>query len=149
MDARGKIFKIFDDIIDERLQQQAKGEGEADDTRDFLAEVLRNISDKQVARESMLAQFFAAQDNLQNLLGWTLYELTRNSEWMQRMREESQTNNPTGAVLDYNDLKACILFVATARDADFRPSITRSTLLSSTRFCGYGPACRVTRGSRW
>lgn len=101
-EARAHLWKICDEIIEERLEQQKRGELE--DGGDFLTQLLPNVADKQVARESMFALLFAGQESLLNLLCWSLYELSRSPTWRARMRQEGQEQNPTGAIVGYNAL---------------------------------------------
>lgn len=102
-EARAHLWKICDEIIEERLEQQKRGELE--DGGDFLTQLLPNVADKQVARESMFALLFAGQESLLNLLCWSLYELSRSPEWRARMRQEGQEQNPTGAIVGYNAMQ--------------------------------------------
>lgn len=64
----------------------------------------------QVIRETMVALFFAGQENIVNVFSWSLHELSRNPYWLQRMREEAEANGAAGRVIDYNSVsvsKSC------------------------------------------
>lgn len=71
---------------------------------DFLASLLDSgLSDTDI-RDAIVTLFFAGHDNFLNVLGWSLHELSRAPEWLNRMREEAQSTNSQGGVIGYADI---------------------------------------------
>ncbi|KAJ8454149.1 hypothetical protein ONZ45_g19418 [Pleurotus djamor] len=55
---------------------------------------------------------FAGRDNVQNALSWTLTELHKKPEWVQRLREESESLNPNDGVIPYEALNTYHIHLA-------------------------------------
>ncbi|KAF7791067.1 hypothetical protein EIP86_002028 [Pleurotus ostreatoroseus] len=54
----------------------------------------------------MVTMLFAERDNTSSSLAWSLYELTRHREWLQRMREEAVALGTVGQVPDYSNINS-------------------------------------------
>ncbi|XP_060181347.1 geraniol 8-hydroxylase-like [Lycium barbarum] len=87
----GKLFKLFDDLIDERLEEKRRGCSEKSD----VLEVLLNISTKNPEEidqnhiKSMFLDLFAAgTDTTTSTLEWAMAELLRQPEIMKKVQAE-------------------------------------------------------------
>ncbi|XP_060181244.1 geraniol 8-hydroxylase-like [Lycium barbarum] len=87
----GKLFKLFDDLIDERLEEKRRGCSEKSD----VLKVLLNISAKNPEEidqnhiKSMFLDLFAAgTDTTTSTLEWAMAELLRQPEIMKKVQVE-------------------------------------------------------------
>ena len=80
-----------------------RGEGLANED-DYLAVLLASRLGRQATRETLVATLFAGQNNSVNLLGWSLYELSRSPTWIQRMRDEAKANRTDGDIIGWNSV---------------------------------------------
>uniref|UniRef100_A0A0W0FBP4 Putative monooxygenase n=1 Tax=Moniliophthora roreri TaxID=221103 RepID=A0A0W0FBP4_MONRR len=102
--ARSEISKIIDEIVQERRKLHSSGALECG--KDFLSALLDNPSledDQKLLRDTLVTLLFAARDNIQNVLGWSLYELGRSPQWLERMRNECRSHEDVH-LIQYKDL---------------------------------------------
>ncbi len=62
---------------------------------DFLDRLLQDLprtNNITLVRETLLAALFGGHDTLTNSLQWAVYELQRNSDWVEKLREESESH---------------------------------------------------------
>ncbi|PAV14625.1 cytochrome P450 [Pyrrhoderma noxium] len=101
INARTELWEIADSVIHERRTNYLDSKSSGGD---FLASLLDSgLSDTDI-RDAIVTLFFAGHDNFLNVLGWSLHELSRAPEWLNRMRKEAQSTNSQGSVIGYADI---------------------------------------------
>ncbi|EEB92290.1 hypothetical protein MPER_09226 [Moniliophthora perniciosa FA553] len=130
--ARSEIFRIIDEIVQERRKLRSSGALEYG--KDFLSTLLDNPSledDEKLLRDTLVTLLFAARDNIQNVLGWSLYELERSPQWLEKMRDESRNHADVHSI-QYKDLSC---------GRTLRSHLERNTLFikqCSMKLCDFG-----------
>ena len=94
------LWDMADSLIDERLGQRDASSQEDD----FLSVLLSSDLDRESIRESIVSAIFGGQDNLVNVIAWSLYELMRRPVWIQRMRQEVEKNRREDHVVRYGSV---------------------------------------------
>ncbi|KAL6304066.1 cytochrome P450 [Sparassis latifolia] len=149
--ARAELFKIVEEIV-----QQRKSAGrDQDENYDFLSTLLRDgqVQDPALLRGTLITLLFAAKDNTQNSLSWSLYELSRSPVWLEKLRQEAFCNGDPTQIVQYRNLanypNHLAVFYETIRLWPGVPKNTRVALqddvLPAIPAEGYGPV-RVARG---
>jgi hypothetical protein len=114
--ARRHVHEVVDDIISTRRSEPDCATGIA--TPDFVSQLLTAEPAKPplVVRDTLVSLLFAGQDNILNILNWSMHSLLQNPKWMANMREEaiSQAHKNTSG-LAYENIKVSFLIVLCTR----------------------------------
>ncbi|EKM52815.1 uncharacterized protein PHACADRAFT_261462 [Phanerochaete carnosa HHB-10118-sp] len=148
--ARAGLWAVADRVIDERLKLREQGLSNEDD---YLSVLLASELDRQRTRETLVALFFAGQDNLVNVLGWSLHELSRSPLWMQRMIDEAEANGADGRIIDYNSVSSYPVHLAVLYETlRLWPGVPKNSryakeddVLPGIPLLGYGPV-KISKG---
>ncbi|GBE79002.1 predicted protein [Sparassis crispa] len=149
--ARTEFFNIIEEIVQER---KSSGKN-LEDNGDFLSALLRDgqVQDPALLRDTLVTLLFAAKDNTQNSLAWSLYELSRSPVWLKKLRQEALSNGAPTQGVQYSNLGGypihLAVFYETLRLWPGVPKNSRVALkddvLPAIPEEGYGPV-RVSRG---
>ncbi|GJE95571.1 cytochrome P450 [Phanerochaete sordida] len=148
--ARAKLWTVADRIADERLHLREEGLSNEDD---YLTVLLASQLGRQLTRETLVAILFAGQDNNVNLLGWSLYELTRSPSWIQRMRDEAESKGVDGRIIDWNSVSSYPVHLAVLYETlRLWPGVPKNSrcameddILPGIPSLGYGPV-KISKG---
>ncbi|GJE95572.1 cytochrome P450 [Phanerochaete sordida] len=148
--ARATLWAAADRAADERIR--LRGEGLANED-DYLAVLLASRLGRQGTRETLVSILFAGQDNNVNLLGWSLYELTRNPSWIQRMRDEAEANGADGRIINWNSVSVYHIHLAVLYETlRLWPGVPKNSryamkddILPGIPALGYGPV-KISKG---
>ncbi|EGO28594.1 putative monooxygenase [Serpula lacrymans var. lacrymans S7.9] len=148
---RSELYDIVNNIIQDRKMS-------CEDKGDFLSTLLSDSSlgakDPDFLRDTLVTLLFASRDNTQNVLGWSLYEMSRKPEWFDKMREEALAlKDLDGEVTRYGELSKyhihLAVFYETLRLWPGVPKNARLALrddvLPAIPEYGYGPV-RISKG---
>ncbi|KAJ3551513.1 hypothetical protein NM688_g4661 [Phlebia brevispora] len=89
--AKAQINVIVDDIVKMRKEDMA-ADPDAKQNADYLTALLSSAEDKETSaiRDTLITLLFAGRESTQNTISWMMYEITRNPEWIARLREEAE-----------------------------------------------------------
>lgn len=105
--ARSVLYETADSVLRKRRAQllsEGKDARKTTLSSDFLGAMIDNGFTDAEIRGSIVTIFFAGHDNFLNVLGWSLHELSRASDWLVRMREEAFEQGADNGVLQYSDI---------------------------------------------
>lgn len=116
--SRQVCYSVIENMVKSRQAASVKNGG--DKQQDFLGALLRDKvsknSDSKTLRDTLVTLLFAGRDNVQNVLSWSLYELSRSPEWMERLRDEANKVRRTVGTLRYEELQVSAhMFVLSTR----------------------------------
>ncbi|OCB89301.1 hypothetical protein A7U60_g3500 [Sanghuangporus baumii] len=105
--ARSVLYETAGSVLRKRraqLSSETKDGGQTALGTDFLSAMIDSgLSDSEICG-TIVTIFFAGHDNFLNVLGWSLYELSRESNWLARMRDEAFEQTVSDSVLKYGDI---------------------------------------------
>ncbi|KAG7447082.1 cytochrome P450 [Guyanagaster necrorhizus] len=108
------LWKTIDGLIEERSKSLAlAGDVDSQET-DFFSTFLKSHSetDPIFTRNIMVTLLFGGRDNTQNSISWALYELSRQPEWLNRMREEAIALGQSGQHPTFATLPSYVIHLA-------------------------------------
>ena len=92
-----------------RTRHAAFAQNKSDKHKDFLGALLRDTEvqeDPKALRETLVTLLFAGRDNVQNVLSWSVYELSQSPSWMEKMQAEwSHGGRRADSIISYEELQ--------------------------------------------
>ncbi|KAH9915853.1 cytochrome P450 [Fomitopsis serialis] len=103
--SRQECYGVIDRIVKQRQEEFAR-DG-ADKHQDFLGALLREktAQDPITLRDTLVTLLFAGRDNVQNVLAWSLHELSCFPGWLDQMRNESHSVQRDTSPVRYEELQ--------------------------------------------
>ncbi|KAK0187618.1 cytochrome P450 [Armillaria mellea] len=108
------LWKDINGLINQRSKSLALvGDVESQET-DFFSALLKSYSETNplFTRNMMVTLLFGGRDNTQNSISWALYELSRQPEWLHRMREEAIIMGRSGQRPTFASLSSYVVHLA-------------------------------------
>ncbi|KAH7903521.1 cytochrome P450 [Hygrophoropsis aurantiaca] len=86
-DAHKRIYGLIEQLIQNRRKDLSNSDSEGD----FLSTLLcdSGVAASVLTRDTLVTLLFAGRDTTQNAIVWSLFELSRATEWIDKMRVEA------------------------------------------------------------
>ena len=97
---------VIENLIEERKPTASLDGG------DYLSSLLSDIDNKDVSaiKDILMTLLLAGSDSTQNTISWAMYELTRQPQWITRLRNELPYDASGGfKVPSVSELEVCDL----------------------------------------
>ncbi|KAJ8088597.1 hypothetical protein PM082_013840 [Marasmius tenuissimus] len=110
-----KLWIAVEQMISERKQAlKADTYHATTEATDFLSNLLNNSEnlDPLFVRNIMVTLLFGGRDNTQNSIAWSLYELMRHPEWVDKMRKEAEEVGASGRPPSFSTLSSYPIHLA-------------------------------------
>ncbi|THG96451.1 hypothetical protein EW026_g5382 [Hermanssonia centrifuga] len=109
-----KLWTAVEALIAEHSDDKRSHVNPEEKQSDFLTSLIQGHSEENPVflRNIMVTLLFGGRDNTQNSLSWALYELSRHSEWLGRMRKEALELDQAGSTPTFANLNSYVVHLA-------------------------------------